>query len=102
MTFYQQITVLYAAESSAFRPAVKGFKEQEAYLVVVIEQAQGSGAVFIPVDAHHGFGGGSERVLQEGLPGLILTSIGAPLGVQGFILKNQHWPFASEKLKTHI
>lgn len=72
------------------------------YLVIVVEQAQRGGTVFIAIDAHHRFGCRSERVFQEGFPGFILTSIGAPLWIKGFILKNQDWPFASEKLKTHI
>lgn len=99
MAFYQQMTVLYAAESSALETAVKGFKGRQTHLVVVIEQAQRSSAVFVSIDAHHRFGGCSERVFQEGFPGLILTSVGPPLWIKCFILKNQHWPFASEKLK---
>jgi hypothetical protein len=69
-----------------------------AYLVVVIEQAQCRSTVLVPVDAHHRFGCCGERVFQERLPGFILASIGAPLGIKCFILKNQHWPFASEKV----
>lgn len=38
--------------------------EDQKDLVVVVEKAQGVGAVLVPVDAHHGLGGGRQRVLQ--------------------------------------
>ncbi|KAL0620929.1 hypothetical protein AAY473_009256 [Plecturocebus cupreus] len=81
MAFYQQMTVLYAAESSALETAVKGFKSRQTNLVVVIKQAQRSCAVFVSIDAHHRFGRCSERVFQEGFPGLIFTSVGPPLWI---------------------
>lgn len=45
-------------------------------LVVVIEQAQGVGAVLVPVDAHHGLGGGRQWVLQVRPPCLVLAGVG--------------------------
>lgn len=78
-------------------PRWRVLEGSRAYLVVVVEQAQRGGTVFIPVDAHHGFGGRRERVFQERLPGFILASVGAPLWIQCFILKNQHRPFALEE-----
>lgn len=93
----RQRTVLQAAESGASGSAMADCPEPVTHLVVVIEQAQRSCAVFIPVDAHHGLGGRSERVFQERLPGLILAGVGAPLRIKGLVLKDQHWPFASEE-----
>lgn len=71
----------------------------QTHLVVVVEQAQCSRAVLVPVDAHHRLGRRGEGVLQEGLPGFVLTRVGAPLRVECFILKNQHRPFASGKTR---
>lgn len=59
------------------------------YLVVVVEQAQGCGAVFVPVDAHHGLGGGRQGVLQERLPRLVFVGVGPTLAVAGLILQQQ-------------
>lgn len=59
---------------------------QVSYLIVVVQQTQSGRAVLVSVDAHHGFGGRRERVLQEGLPGLIFARVRPPLAVSRIIL----------------
>lgn len=60
------------------------------HLVVVVEQAQGVGAVLVPVDAHHGLGGGCQRVLQVRPPCFILAGVGPPHCREGAVVGNHH------------
>lgn len=64
----------------------------QAYHVVVIEEAQGRNALIVPVNPHHGFRGGRQRVLQVRLPGLILVSVGKLLEAHRVVLQQSHGP----------
>lgn len=59
-------------------------------LVVVVEQPQGVGAVLVPVDAHHGLGGGCQRVLQVGPPCLVFAGVGTPHRRVGALVGDDH------------
>lgn len=56
------------------------------YHVVIVEEAQGCNAVIVSIDPHHGLRGSCQGVLQVGLPGLILGSVGELLEVNRVIL----------------
>lgn len=73
---------------------VRGGRAQQwqTYHVVIIEEAQGRHAVIIPIDPHHGLRGSRQGVLQIGLPGLILVSVGELLEVDWVILQQPHRP----------
>lgn len=58
----------------------------QTYHVVVIEEAQGCNALIVPINSHHGFRGGCQRVFQVCLPGLILISVGKLLEAHRVIL----------------
>lgn len=67
------------------------------HLVVVIEQAQGVGAVLVPVDAHHGLGGGCQWVLQVRPPRLILAGVGPPYCRVGAVVGDHHHQTLTER-----
>jgi hypothetical protein len=64
----------------------------QAYHIVVVEEAQSSHTLLVPVDSHHGFGGSRQRVLQVCLPGLVLITVGKLLEAHRVILQQPHRP----------
>lgn len=67
-------------------------------LVVVIQQPQSCHTVLISIDAHHGLGGGDQRVFQVVLPRLILAAEHSAGGHRHFIWHHHHQPFAVEAM----
>lgn len=68
-------------------------------LVVVVEQAQSVGAVLVPVDAHHGLGGGCQRVLQVRPPCLVLAGVGPPHSRERVLVGDHHHQTLTERCK---
>lgn len=68
------------------------------HLVVVIEQSQSCCAALIFIDAHHGLGGGGQRVLQEVLPRLILAAEHPAGWHRQFVWYHHHEAF-TEKMR---
>lgn len=72
------------------------------YLVVVVEEAKGVGAVLVPIDAHHGLGGGRERVLQVRPPCLVLAGVGPSHCAEGALVGDHHHHALTSKISTFV
>lgn len=63
------------------------------HLVVVIQQSQSCCTILISIDAHHGFSGSSQWVLQVAPPCLILAAEHSARWHKRFVRHHHHQPF---------
>lgn len=60
------------------------------HLAVVVQQSQNCCTVLIAINAHHGFSGSAQRVLQVVLPRLII-SVQHSAGGNGHLARHHHY-----------
>lgn len=65
-------------------------RTKPSHLVVFIQKSKSCHTVLVSIDAHHGLGGCSERVLQVGPPGFILTCKHTA-GQEGRLIGNHYY-----------